>query len=134
MQRRATKIVPSIRNLNYQSHAIGITTLKERRDREDLIQMYKLTSNRNQAKLQALRPGTSAQDAQLPSSNLRRSKARLARERCQSKARDNFFTNRVCQIWNELPDPIVNAISVNSFKNKLDKFRHQPEAVSQRLL
>ena len=98
VQRRATKIVPSIRNLDYQSRlaAIGITTLKERRDRGDLIQMYKLNSNRNQAKLIALRPGTLVQNSQLPSSNLRRAKGRLTRERCQSSARD--FTNRVCQI------------------------------------
>jgi len=36
--------------------------------------------------------------------------------------RNNFFPNRVVNPWNSLPDEIVEAKSVNSFKNKLDKF------------
>ena len=33
----------------------------------------------------------------------------------------NFFTNRVCNPWNNLPNDIVNAKTINSFKNKIDQ-------------
>jgi hypothetical protein len=36
--------------------------------------------------------------------------------------RAKFFTNRVISDWNELPKELVEARSVNSFKNKLDKY------------
>ena len=35
--------------------------------------------------------------------------------------RDNFLTNRIIPDWNILLVYIVNAFSVNPFKNKLDK-------------
>ena len=35
--------------------------------------------------------------------------------------RQHFFNNRVVNNWNSLPSDAVNATSINSFKNKLDK-------------
>ena len=32
-----------------------------------------------------------------------------------------FYTNRIVNRWNRLPMHIVNADSLNSFKNKIDK-------------
>ena len=40
--------------------------------------------------------------------------------------RKYFFTNRVVNIWNSLPNYVITADSVNSFKSRLDKFwKHQ---------
>ena len=36
----------------------------------------------------------------------------------------NFFSNRVVDVWNELPQYVVDAETVNSFKARLDKFYH----------
>ncbi len=36
--------------------------------------------------------------------------------------RHNYFTSRIVDTWNSLPDDVVNAPSVNTFKNRLDKF------------
>ena len=36
--------------------------------------------------------------------------------------RHNFFTNIVTQTWNKLPREVVNSLTLNSFKNALDKF------------
>ena len=33
------------------------------------------------------------------------------------------FSLRTAQVWNSLPDSVISANSLNSFKNKLDKFR-----------
>ena len=38
-----------------------------------------------------------------------------------SKVRD-FFTERVLRLWNQLPDVIVSATSLSSFKGRLDTF------------
>ncbi|RNA37293.1 RNA-directed DNA polymerase from mobile element jockey-like [Brachionus plicatilis] len=37
--------------------------------------------------------------------------------------RDNTFTNRVVNEWNALPASVVNATSVNQFKNRYDAVR-----------
>ena len=39
--------------------------------------------------------------------------------------RKNFFSNRVLDAWNELPQYVVDADTVNSFKARLDKFYHK---------
>ena len=33
----------------------------------------------------------------------------------------HFFTNRIVNIWNSLPDLVVYSENTNSFKNRLDK-------------
>ena len=38
--------------------------------------------------------------------------------------RKNFSSNRVVDAWNELPQYVVDAETVNSFKIRLDKFYH----------
>ena len=36
--------------------------------------------------------------------------------------RHNFFTIRIVETWNSLPCDVVDAPTVNTFKNRLDKF------------
>ena len=38
--------------------------------------------------------------------------------------RKNFFSNRVVNAWNKLPQYVIDAETVNSFKARLDKFYH----------
>ena len=35
--------------------------------------------------------------------------------------RSNFFSVRVVNSWNQLPEEVISAKTVNSFKNRLDK-------------
>ena len=39
--------------------------------------------------------------------------------------RKNFFSYRVVDAWNELPQYVVDAETVNSFKARLDKMYHK---------
>ena len=39
--------------------------------------------------------------------------------------RKNFFSSRVVDAWNELPQYVVDAETVNSFQARLDKFYHK---------
>jgi hypothetical protein len=52
---------------------------------------------------------------------------KLLVKRCRLDVRKFSFCSRVVQFWNFLPDDVVNSISVNSFKNKLDKFCKQED-------
>ena len=56
------------------------------------------------------------------SMNLRRShNQRLVREIYKKGAfRYNFLTNRVVPAWNELPEYVISAESINSFKARID--------------
>ena len=39
--------------------------------------------------------------------------------------RKTFYSNRVVDAWNELPQYVLDAETVNSFKERLDKFHHK---------
>ena len=46
---------------------------------------------------------------------------KLSKRQCRGERRRNFFTQRVVNHWNKLPQEVVDADSINSFKNRLDK-------------
>ena len=48
--------------------------------------------------------------------------------------RHGFFTNRIVEDWNNLPQNVVDSKSFNSFKNSLDNFRYQLAVTVYRLL
>ena len=49
IQRRATKLIPELKNVRYEDRLfkLNLTTLEERRTRGDLIQLYKILSGFN---------------------------------------------------------------------------------------
>ena len=47
---------------------------------------------------------------------------KLKVERSNHNVRQYSFSQRVVPIWNSLPDDLVSAPTLNSFKNGLDKF------------
>ena len=53
----------------------------------------------------------------------------LVKEQSRKKLRSESFTERVVNSWNSLPTDVVNAPSVNSFKNRIDKFWNNQDIV-----
>ena len=49
-------------------------------------------------------------------------KYKLTQHHCHYDLRKYNFTNRVIPIWNSLPNHVVSAETVNTFKQRLDKF------------
>jgi len=49
-------------------------------------------------------------------------KARYLLPRRHTTVRQNFFSLRVINEWNKLPQEVVEAPSTNTFKNRLDKY------------
>ena len=46
---------------------------------------------------------------------------KLKKPTATSSVRQNFFSTRVVNAWNSLPDAVVSAPTLNTFKNRLDR-------------
>ena len=51
---------------------------------------------------------------------LRGHSLKLQKHSCKTSIRANFLSNRVVTLWNGLPESVVTAKTVESFKNRLD--------------
>ena len=54
-------------------------------------------------------------------SGLRGHSLKLFKPRCRTTIRQNFFSSRIVNEWNKLPQEVVDAPSINAFKNRLDR-------------
>jgi hypothetical protein len=54
--------------------------------------------------------------------NLRGHDLKLFKPRANTTVRQHSFSQRIIDDWNRLPSNIIEATSVNCFKNRLDKF------------
>ena len=116
VQRRATKLVRNIRKLPYETRLarLGLTTLEKRRKRGDLIETYKLLSGKEKVnKHNFFQYSTNH--------HLRGHRHKLYKERCRLGVRSHFFSQRVVDDWNRLPEHVVCAETTNCFKNRLDR-------------
>ena len=52
---------------------------------------------------------------------------KLVVRRCRYDVRKYSFSNMITNIWNSLPDEIISAPTVNTFKNRLDRFWAEQE-------
>ncbi len=114
VQRRATKMIPSLHHLPYQERLkkLKLPSLVYRRKRGDMIQTFKFVHNIWDIEDSLLTPsvdvGTRGHDH------------KLFKERYETITRGHFFTIRVIDLWNSLPQNVVTAPSIDSFKNRLD--------------
>ena len=122
VQRRATKLIPELRNLPYEDRlsVIGLTTLEVRRERGDLIQLFKII---NQIDIVHWPSNPNPVVTNNPVVKTRGHDLKLKRELVKNcEQRHQFFSNRVVNNWNSLPEDIVHSENVNIFKARLDKF------------
>ena len=118
VQRSATKMVHGLRNLSYEQRLrhLELTTLKERRIRGDLIETFKIMRGKERV--------DQSQFFQLSTSEyqLRGHTMKLSKKLTNLDVWKFTFSQRVVQQWNKLPQDVVDATSVNQFKNRFDKF------------
>ena len=117
IQRRATKMIPHIRQYTYQQRLqfLNLPSLCYRRLRGDMILLYQIThSNTDDSLLDLFMTASVA--------TTRGHNFKFFKPRCNSRCRFNSFPCRTIDNWKNLPTYIVNANSVNSFKNLLDNF------------
>ena len=117
VQRRATKLIPSLRNLCYEDRLrkLKLPSLCHRRRRGDMIQVYKITSgiDRIDPQLFFCRP---------EKSSTRGHSQKLTKQHSRTDLRSKFFSQRILDDWNSLPEETVSSKTLNSFKSNLDRF------------
>ena len=121
VQRRATKMIAKIKEKPYNERleALKLPSLEHRRKRGDMIEVYKYTSGINKTERPALKLHSGR--------DTRGHCKKLSKERCLKEIRRRSFPIRVVSTWNDLPEYVVTAPTVNAFKNRLDKYwRHLP--------
>ena len=114
IQRRATKLVKDLSSLSYEERMLqlGIPTLIYRRERADMIQLFKIMNNYDQADLHSI---TLTND-----SNTRGHKHKLVKRHYKYKSYMKNFTARSINPWNSLPSECISSESVNSFKSNIN--------------
>ena len=120
VQRRATGLLGSLKNLSYPERLqkLGLPSLEHRRKRGDMIDAYKYIHGH----YDCARPS-------LPFSETTQTRGNsLKLKTCFSRlnVRKQFFSQRIVVLWNSLPEEVVTAPSINSFKARLD--RHCPRS------
>ena len=117
VQRRATKLISECSNLSYEDRLefIGLSTLEARRNRGDLIEVFKVLKGFSKVDYKHF--------FQLADNGKTRgNKYKLVKSRSRLDIRKHFFSQRVISEWNKLPNSVVEAETVNAFKNKYDRY------------
>ena len=111
IQRRATKMIPELRDLSYESRLLQcvLTTLETRRLRGEIVNGYEDVDRNMFFKLKE-------------GSRTRGHKAALVKEQYKLDMRKYSFSQRAINEWNKLPNDCVNASSVDMFKNRIDRY------------
>jgi len=124
IQMRATKLLPDLRKLPYVDRLkkLKLPTLKYRRIRGDIIELYKIINNFYDSE-------TTIELTYAPYACTRGNRFKLFSQHSRYELRKHFFINRVTNIWNSLPNKVTSAPNLNAFKNQLDKFWANQEIV-----
>ena len=116
VQRRATRMICDIQKLNYEDRLSyqGLTTLKTRRLRGDVIHAFKIVKESGGKELNNY--------FKLASNNLRGHSLKLCKPRCNLNVRKFAFSNRVVDEWNLLEQYVIDSSTTNTFKKNLGKY------------
>jgi ribonuclease P/MRP protein subunit RPP40 len=116
VQKRATKLIVNNPGISYidRLKKLNLPTLVYRRHRGDMIETFKI--------MHGLYNVDSTLHFILSHNVLTRGhRFKLFHTHVHYDLRKYFFVNRIVSLWNSLPDYVVSADTVNSFKNRLDK-------------
>ena len=127
VQRRATKIVPELRNLTYEERLqrLNLTTLEERRIRGDMIETYKMLTGKEN-----IEPGKFFTMAPIRGDPDLQHNLKLFKPRPGKDTRKNFMTQRVIGGWNLLSKDVVEVEKTSTFKKRYDKWVAERRGVS----
>ena len=110
-------MVEGLRRMSYTERLkqLHLTTLHNRRLRGDLIETYRLLHHRESVDPQ--------QFLQIDDNKhgLRRHSLKLVKPRPRVELRRNFFSHRIIDSWNSLPEEAVTASTINGFKDRVDR-------------
>ena len=116
VQRRATRLVPGIDNLNYEDRLkeLYLPTLEYRRRRGRMIEVYKILNECYDRKATEGLFELNERETRGNPYQLKTKKPRLA-------IRKNIFALAAVADWNSLPETVVRCDNVYAFKRSLDR-------------
>lgn len=116
VQRRATKLVPGLRRLNYEDklRKMGLFSLERRFARGDMIEVYKIFEGYDDLEIENF---FEVDSNDVLRGHERKLKVRYTRLNC----RKHFFSIRVVNLWNKLSNNTVMSTNLNKFKVALDR-------------
>lgn len=116
VQRRITKVLPELSNLCYEERLqrLSLSTLLYRRNRMDMIQVFKIAHNIDDISMNGL--------FEFSDTQTRGNSMKLKKPRALKTFRKNSFCVRTINKWNSLPDDIVNSKTVLCFKTTYDRY------------
>jgi len=119
VQHRFTRIIKEVRDKDYLDRLkeLNLWTLKERRNRADLIELFKIYKGFTTVPFQSLFT------LDCNNNGTRSHLAKLSKPGCQKDVRKYFFSYRVINRWNALDEENISSSSINVFKNRLNKIR-----------
>jgi len=118
---RATKLVITIKNLTYKDRLKRLKwpTLKYRRIRRDMIEVYKILTNSYDSRVNLYLK--KQQDSITRGHSLK-----FANNRYHYDLRKFSFAPRIVNLWNNLPEIVISSDTTDTFKRRLDKsWQHQ---------
>ncbi len=114
VQRRATKMITSLRNKSYEVRlaSLNLFSLVKRRLRGKLTECFKILKGFTNVDASKL---FSVDDTSPTRSN----GVKLTCKQVQLDSTKFFFTNDLVREWNKFPPSVLQCDTINSFKNKL---------------
>lgn len=115
VQKRATKLLPEINHLDYVERLryLKLPSLVYRRRRLDMIQTYKIINKFEDIRCERF--------FTIVNTNTRGHSCKLSKPRCNSSFRLRQFSSRIINDWNNLPESVISAKTVENFKMLLDR-------------
>ena len=121
IQQRFTRMFPDLRRLAYlrRLQHLKLWTLKERKVRADLIEVYKIIHKISSFSFDTFfKYNYGAARGHL---------LKLTKRTASTELRHHFFSERVINICNSLDNRTVTSGSINIFKGNLERLRHSKE-------
>ena len=118
VQRRATKLIPSLQNLTYSERLqnLNLSSLSYRRNRMDLIMTYKILNENVLVDKDNF--------FTINTSHTRSNGFKIYKKYNGTSTRCFTFSQRIINDWNSLTNDVVTSPNVLTFKSKLDNFMY----------
>ena len=119
VQRRATRLVHGYKELEYEERLrrLDLFSIRRRFIRGDMIEVYKMFSGIGGLNVEEL--------FELDERGGRGHTKKIKKKQFKLDIRKYFFSQRIINLWNQLPEGLVESDSMDSFKKGLDIFMTQ---------
>ncbi|KAF2353189.1 hypothetical protein FHG87_016057 [Trinorchestia longiramus] len=117
IQHKGTKMIPELCNLSYKRHFqhFELISLEQRRLRGQLFERFRYLNGLNNVTLE----GLFERDGNIRTRN---NGQKLLLRNFKTFQAMNCFPIKIAATWNQQPETMVFAVTVDTFKNRLEKY------------